>query len=39
MLNKENYNSRIEHRDVAEDLHKGEKKLWGYEIGLKLGLK
>ena len=26
-LNKENYNSRIEHRDVAEDLHKGEKKL------------
>jgi len=29
-LNKENYNSRIEHRDVAEDLHKGEKKLWGY---------
>ena len=34
-LNRENYNSRIEHRDVAEDLHKGEKKLWGYEIGLK----
>jgi len=29
-LNRENYNSRIEHRDVAEDLHKGEKKLWGY---------
>ena len=28
-LNKENYNSRIEHRDVAEDFHKGEKKLWG----------
>lgn len=28
-LNKENYNSKIEHRDVAEDLHKGEKKLWG----------
>ena len=27
LLNKENYNSRIEHRDVAEDLHKGEKKL------------
>jgi len=26
-LNKENYNSKIEHRDVAEDLHKGEKKL------------
>ena len=26
-LNKENYNSRIEHRDVSEDLHKGEKKL------------
>ena len=26
-LNKENYNARIEHRDVAEDLHKGEKKL------------
>jgi UPF0042 nucleotide-binding protein len=26
-LNRENYNSRIEHRDVAEDLHKGEKKL------------
>lgn len=26
-LNAENYNSRIEHRDVAEDLHKGEKKL------------
>lgn len=28
-LNKENYNAKIEHRDVAEDLHKGEKKLWG----------
>ena len=27
LLNKENYNARIEHRDVAEDLHKGEKKL------------
>lgn len=27
MLNRENYNARIEHRDVAEDLHKGEKKL------------
>ena len=26
-LNKENYNSKIEHRDVAEDLHNGEKKL------------
>jgi UPF0042 nucleotide-binding protein len=26
-LNKESYNSKIEHRDVAEDLHKGEKKL------------
>ena len=29
ILNRENYNSKIEHRDVAEDLHKGEKKLWG----------
>lgn len=38
-LNKENYNSRIEHRDVSEDLHKGEKKLWGYETGLKQALK
>jgi len=27
ILNRENYNSKIEHRDVAEDLHKGEKKL------------
>jgi len=27
ILNRENYNTRIEHRDVAEDLHKGEKKL------------
>ena len=26
-LNEENYNAKIEHRDVAEDLHKGEKKL------------
>lgn len=26
-LNKDNYNSRIEHRDVSEDLHRGEKKL------------
>ena len=26
-LNSENYNSKIEHRDVTEDLHKGEKKL------------
>ena len=26
-LNAENYNSKIEHRDVTEDLHKGEKKL------------
>ena len=26
-LNKENYNAKIEHRDVSEDLHKGEKKL------------
>ncbi|AGF59256.1 UPF0042 nucleotide-binding protein [Clostridium saccharoperbutylacetonicum] len=26
-LNKESYNSKIEHRDVSEDLHKGEKKL------------
>ena len=24
-LNEENYNAKIEHRDVAEDLHKGEK--------------
>lgn len=26
-LNEENYNTKIEHRDVTEDLHKGEKKL------------
>lgn len=26
-LNEENYNAKIEHRDVSEDLHKGEKKL------------
>ncbi len=26
-LNEENYNAKIEHRDVTEDLHKGEKKL------------
>lgn len=26
-LNEENFNAKIEHRDVAEDLHKGEKKL------------
>lgn len=26
-LNEEQFNARIEHRDVAEDLHKGEKKL------------
>ena len=26
-LNEENYNAKIEHRDVAEDLHKGEKKI------------
>ena len=26
-LNGENYNTRIEHRDVTEDLHRGEKKL------------
>lgn len=26
-LNSENYNAKIEHRDVTEDLHKGEKKL------------
>ena len=26
-LNEVNYNAKIEHRDVAEDLHKGEKKL------------
>lgn len=26
-LNDKNYNSRIEHRDVTEDLHRGEKKL------------
>lgn len=26
-LNSENYNSKIEHRDVTEDLHRGEKKL------------
>lgn len=26
-LNAKNFNSRIEHRDVSEDLHKGEKKL------------
>lgn len=32
-LNKKDYNSRIEHRDVTEDLHRGEKKLWGYKIG------
>jgi hypothetical protein len=24
---------------VTEDLHKGEKKLWEYEIGLNQGLK
>ncbi|ETJ16595.1 hypothetical protein Q604_UNBc4C00044G0013 [human gut metagenome] len=38
-LNSESYNSKIEHRDVTEDLHKGEKKLWEYEIGLNQGLK
>lgn len=38
-LNAENYNSKIEHRDVTEDLHKGEKKLWGYGIGLNQVLK
>ena len=26
-LTEENYNTKIEHRDVTEDLHKGEKKL------------
>ena len=28
-LNKGNYKAKIEHRDVGEDLHRGEKKLWG----------
>lgn len=27
-LNEDKYNTRIEHRDVSEDLHRGEKKLW-----------
>ncbi len=26
-LSEENYNARIEHRDIGEDLNKGDKKL------------
>lgn len=32
-LLKDNFDSRIEHRDISEDLHKGAKKLWGFLIG------
>ena len=29
----DSFDSRIEHRDISEDLHKGVKKLWGFQTG------